>query len=327
MCSIIEPMYTIAVLRGGKGGEHEVSLRSGATVIESLKRLNYRVVDVFIDKQEAWYVRGKPMTPERALMGVSLAWNVLHGNSGEDGELQRSLDRLGVKYTGSGTYASVVAYNKALTKEVLAKHGVLMAQDKKLTVSPNLKEEALAAFRAFSPPVFIKPATSGSTVGMTLAKTFDEFWVGVTEAFTWSSTVLVEEYIKGKEGTAGVVEGLRNEALYALPLIEIIPPKENPMFDYDAKYSGKSIERCPGNFTKAEALEMQRVARLAHEVLGMRHYSRTDFIVTKRGCYFLETNNAAGVGMTGESLFPKSLYAVGITLDEFVQHVTERAMA
>jgi len=320
-------MVTVAVLRGGTGGEHEVSLRSGANVIEGLQRLGYKVVDVFIDKKGEWHVRGVPATPERALSGVDVAWNVLHGEYGEEGKLQRTLDRLGVPYTGSGAYSSALAFNKVLTKDELAKHGVRMPRHKVLSADMlELEREALEAYRMFAPPIIVKPSSSGSSVGVSLVKTFEQFWESLKEAFKHSPKALVEEYIKGKEATAGVVEGLRGQKFYALLPVEIVPPPTHTIFDYGAKYSGESTERVPGNFTREETEELQRFARIAHEALGLRHYSRSDFVVTPKGVYFLETNNAAGVGMTNESLLPKSLNAVGIAIDDFLKHITELAL-
>lgn len=315
----------VAVLRGGAGNEHEVSLRSGSNILAGIERLGHIPLDVFIDKTGAWHVRGIPMTPERALSSVDVAWNVLHGGPGEDGSLQRVLDRIGVSYTGSGSYASAAAFNKLLAKEILAKHDIRMPRHVVLSVSPSLENEAKEAFRAFAPPVVVKPSSSGSSVGVTLAKTFPDFWEGVKEAFAHSPKVMVEEYIKGKEATAGVVEGLRGMKLYPLLPIEIVPPPTHAIFDYDAKYSGESIERVPGNFTSEEASELQRLAQVVHDALGLRHYSRSDFVVSPRGIYFLEANNAAGVGMTSESLLPKSLTAAGMSTDEFFDHIIKLA--
>jgi D-alanine-D-alanine ligase len=319
-------MIKVAVLRGGPSSEHDISLLSGASILENLQREPYKTVDVFIDKQGVWHVRGLPMAPERALADTDVAINMLHGQYGEDGTVQRILDRVGVPYTGSGAYAAAVSLNKPLTKEILVKHGVRMPRHKVLKVSPNLEKEALEAFRAFSPPVVVKPAAAGSSVGMTLAKTFEEFWEGVKKAFEHSSQVLVEEYIKGKEATAGVVDGLRGEKVYSLLPIEIIPPPAATFFDRDVKYNGQTIERVPGNFTKEETEEIQRLAKLAHEVLGLKGYSRSDFMVTPRGVYFLETNSAAGVGLTKESLLPKSLAAVGVKFEEFLDHIIHHTM-
>jgi len=315
----------VAVLRGGAGGEHEVSLNSGSNILAAVERLGHVPLDIFIDKKGAWHVRGVPVHPERALSGTDVVWNVLHGEPGEGGDVQRTLDRIGVPYTGSKAYPSAVAFNKVLTKDILANHGVLMPRHIVLSVSPDLEKEAKEAFRAFSPPIIVKPAIGGSSVGVTLVKTFAEFWGALKNAFAESPKVLVEEYIKGKEATAGVVQGLRDTEFYPLLPIEIIPPSTSAIFDYDAKYSGQTLERVPGNFTREETEELQRLARLVHEVLDLRHYSRSDFIISPRGVHFLEVNNAAGVGMTSESLLPKSLNAAGISTDEFIDHIIRLA--
>ncbi len=320
-------MIKVAVLRGGPSSEHDISLITGANILKNLEREPYRPVDIFIDKEGVWHARGIPMTPERALADADIAINVLHGQYGEDGTVQKILDRIGTPYTGAGAYAAAISLNKPLSKEILAREGVRMPKHKVLKVSHDLEKEAREAFRAFSPPVVIKPASAGSSVGMTLAKTFDEFLNGVKKAFEHSSTVLVEEYIQGKEATAGVVEGLRGEKIYSLLPIEIIPPPKAAFFDREVKYNGETIERVPGNFTKEETAEIQRLARLAHEVLGQRGYSRSDFMVSPRGVYFLETNSAAGVGLTSESLLPKSLKAVGISFNEFLDHIVRDAIS
>lgn len=319
-------MIKVAVLRGGPSSEHDISLLTGANILERLQREPYRPLDIFIDKEGTWHARGVPMTPERALGDADVAVNVLHGQYGEDGSVQRVLDRIGIPYTGAGAYAAAISLNKPLSKEILAKQGVRMPKHKLLKVSHELEKEAREAFRAFSPPVIVKPASAGSSVGMTLAHTYDQFIAGVKKAFEHSPTVLVEEYIKGKEATAGVVEGLRGEKIYSLLPIEIVPPPKAAFFDREVKYNGETLERVPGNFSKEETAEIQRLARLAHDALGQRGYSRSDFMVSPRGVYFLETNSAAGVGLTKESLLPKSLAAVGISFDEFLDHIIQDAI-
>lgn len=319
-------MITVAVLRGGISNEHEVSLRSGANILERLKRDPYRVIDVFIDKNGLWHVRGVPTTPERALQTADVAFNVVHGGYGEDGTLSRILDRVGIPYTGAGALSSALSMNKILTKETLEREGVKMPRHRVLEVSPELEKKVLEIFRTFPQPSIVKPASSGSSVGVALVKSFNELKEAVKKAFAHSSKVMVEEFIKGKEATAGIVEGLRGEKHYKLLPIEIVPPSKADFFDYNVKYNGETTERVPGNFTREETTELQRLAALAHEKLGLRHYSRSDFIVAPTGVYFLETNSAAGVGFTGESLFPKALGAVGISTDEFLDHVINSAL-
>lgn len=316
-------MKTVAVLRGGASPEHDVSLKTGSQVLSSLSDA-YKSIDIFIDRAGVWHVRGVPMEPERALGTVDVVFNALHGHYGEDGTVQRLLDRLGVPYSGSGAYASALAMNKVLTKEYLAKEGIPMARSVTLNVSPNLEQDILNVFRSFPQPSIIKPSDGGSSLGVTLARSFDEFRGGVKAAFQHGKKVLIEEYIKGKEATAGIIDKLRGEEYYALPPVEISVPTSATFFDYGAKYDGETEERCPGNFSREETEELKRVARVVHQTLGLRHYSRTDFIVTPQGIYFLEVNTLPG--LTENSLLPKSLAAVGVPVPEFIDHVLDLAI-
>lgn len=318
----------VAVLRGGLGGEHEVSMNSGSTVLTHLRALQessaVEPVDVFIDRNGDWYVRGVKKNPEQILESIDVVWNALHGQYGEDGTVQRILDRLSVPYTGSTAYASALAMNKVLAKQELAKHGIVTPRSVVLQVSPDLHSQILSTFRSFPQPSVIKPVSSGSSVGVTIARSFNDFEQGIHEAFHHSPQVLIEELVQGKEATAGVVDRFRDQEFYALPPVEIIPSNTGGFFDYDAKYGGGTIERVPGNFSSRETQDLQSVAQIAHKTLGLRHYSRSDFILSPKGIYYLESNSLPG--MTNESLLPKSLGAVGVALPEFISHILNLAL-
>jgi D-alanine-D-alanine ligase len=145
------------------------------------------------------------------------------------------------------------------------------------------------------------------------------------KALKYSDVIIVEEFIKGKEATCGVVENFRGQMIYPLFPVEIIKPKDFEFFGYDAKYSGESSEACPGNFSEKEKKTIQDMAVEAHRILGLRHYSRSDFIVSpKRGVYILEVNTLPG--LTKESLLPKSLEAAGCSLSNFLDHVITLAL-
>jgi len=136
----------------------------------------------------------------------------------------------------------------------------------------------------------------------------------------------VEEFIEGKEATVGVIENFRNKNIYTLPPIEIRVPKTNDFFDYEAKYNGQSQEICPGNFSSQEKEELERMASLIHTGLNLSHYSRSDFIIhPQKGIYALEVNTLPG--LTNESLFPKSLNAVGSDISEFINHLLKLALS
>ena len=314
----------VGVLRGGPSSEYEVSLRSGANVLAALDKEKYEPRDLFIDRAGVWHSFGAPVAPERALRGVDVAVNVVHGEYGEDGRLHDVLDALGVSYTGSDKHASTLAFNKARSKQAIKKIGIktprailIDAED----AHGDLEGLAYTIFRSFPHPAIVKPVIGGSSVGVTIINNYHTLEWALERAFKISPQVLIEEYIKGKEATVGVIDDFRGEEYYALMPVEIIPPPDRPFFDYDAKYGGASIERVPGNFTATQKQELMEAARRAHEALGVAHYSRSDFVVAPRGIFYLETNNASGVGMTERSLFPKALHAVGAKLTDFLDHV------
>ena len=270
-------------------------------------------------------MHGVAVTPERALRDVDVALNAMHGEFGEDGQVQRILEMLAVPYTGSNAAASALAFNKQLTRDAVAKLGVNIAHgavldSQKIT---DLDRTASNLFRSMPHPVMVKPVVGGSSVGSSVADSYHSLQTALERAFAIAPQVLVEEYIKGREATVGVIDNFRNEKTYALMPVEIVPPQTSPFFDYDAKYSGQSIERSPGNFSREEKNQLIAIARLVHQGMGLSHYSRSDFIVSRRGIYFLEVNTLPG--LTQESLLPKALKAVGAKLSDFLDHIINLA--
>lgn len=311
---------TIAVLRGGPSPEHDVSLRTGASVLEALRGLSgeFQHRDIFIDRGGAWHVRGVPISPERSLAGVDIVWNALHGAYGEDGTVQRLLERSGVAYTGSAVYASSVSLNKPLAKKLLAEHGIRTPYSALLDVSSTLESDMLALFRRMPQPSVVKPIHSGSSLGVSVARDFGEFRLAVRLGFEYAPKVLVEEYIQGKEITCAVLEGFRGQSLYALPPVEFLPSEKYNVMSYEEKCSG-GVLRCPSSLSVQETKAVQDLAVDIHTLLGLRHYSRGDFIMSRNGTYFLETNSLPGLEPV--SPFVQSLSAVGVSFPEFIRHV------
>lgn len=310
-------------MRGGPSKEHDVSLKTGNAILKHLPRDRFTPRDIFIDRQGNWYMHGRPATPADALRSVDVAVIGLHGEYGEDGEVQKLLDRFGIPYTGSAAFPSYVAMHKLMTKHKAEEHGLLTPSYRYVEEGSDMESILAEVVRSFHQPVVVKPARWGSSVGVSLVHGYAPLHKAViTLLREGAGSVLIEEAIYGREATAGVVEGLRGESLYALPVVEIIPP-EKDFFSYDAKYSGATREICPGNFTKETKNELMRLARVMHEALGLRHYSRSDFIVSPRGIYYLETNTLPG--MTPESLLPKSLAAVGMKFPDFLTHLVDLA--
>lgn len=317
----------VGVLRGGPSSEYDVSLKSGANVLTELNRDKYEPRDIFISRDGEWHLHGVPVPPERALRGVDVAFNVIHGHYGEDGQVQRVLETHAVPYTGSDALASAIAFNKHQTKELASQLGVKVAHGVVVEPTDDLESLAFDLFRSFPHPAIVKPVAGGSSVGTTKVESFHQLQSALERAFEVSPKALIEEFIKGKEATVGVIDGFRGEKTYALMPVEIIPPPKHSFFSHEAKYSGESIERVPGNFTQEEKNELTRLAKAVHEGLSLSHYSRSDFIVSRRGIYFLEVNSAAAVGLTKESILPKALHAVGSRLSEFLDHVIGLALS
>lgn len=309
----------VGVLRGGPSNEYDVSLKTGGSVLQHLPEQKYNVKDILIDKAGVWHHRGMPTEPARILPQVDVIFNALHGEYGEDGTVQKVLDMFGIPYTGSGGLSSAVAMNKHLAKQGLESYDIKLPKHVVLEVTDDLEDKIFEIFRKHPAPFVVKPLTGGSSVGVTIANGHDDLLKGVYSAFQHSKKVMIEEFIRGKEATCGVVENFRNEELYSLLPIEIVPPKKSDFFDYDAKYSGESEEICPGNFSVEEKEELQRLAKEIHETLRLKHYSRSDFIVSPEGIYFLEVNTLPG--LTEESLIPKALEAIGCSFPEFLDHL------
>jgi len=315
----------VGVLRGGPSREHEVSLKTGAAILANLPEERYSARDIYIDKNGQWHDRGRVTTPERALRQIDVALIGLHGEYGEDGEVQKVLERFGVPYAGADSFGSYLAMHKLMAKMRAKEAGLLTPESHYIERAEDSEEAVHRIIRSFQQPVVVKPIGWGSSVGVSVVGGYAQVLSAIEQLFAEGApTVLVEEYIRGKEATIGVVENLRGEALYVLPTIEIIPP-EGDFFSYDAKYSGVTREVCPGNFSRVATEELKRAAKVMHRALGLRHYSRSDFIVAPKGVYYLETNTLPG--LTTESLMPKSLAAVGMPFPDFLGHLVNLALS
>lgn len=314
----------VAVLRGGPSREHDVSLKTGHAMISNLSQEEYTVRDIYIDRKGVWFERGKQTSPDRVLSCVDVVLLGLHGEYGEDGEVQKLLDRFGVPYAGSDSFTSYRAMHKVLAKEKAREAGLRVPEYRYIEPGDDIEAAASDIVRSFCQPVVVKPVRWGSSLGVSMVGGFQPVHDAIeTLMQEGAEGVLVEEYIRGTEASVGVVEDLRNQELYTLPPIEIIPP-ENDFFSYQAKYSGATKEIVPGRFSKEVSDSLQQMARTAHEALELRHYSRSDFIVSPKGIYFIESNTLPG--LTSESLLPKSLAAVGVSFPDFLSHLVGLAL-
>ncbi len=315
----------VGVLRGGTSNEYNLSLKTGAAMMNALPEEKYETRDILIDKQGYWHVRGIPATPARALTQIDVVLNALHGGVGEDGSVLRILERAGVPYAGARPLPSGIALNKIRAREILLKAGLRMpmAISFSLDHEQDTGEMARNVFANFGPPYIVKPPSDGAGSGIRMARTIVELPHAIADVLDAYGAALVEEYIRGEEGTVGVIEGFRGEDLYALPPAHV--DHDAPFLTREHHESGELRHIAPSPFSFLHKQSLMDLARMAHKVLGMSHFSRSDFIVTPRKVYLLEINAVPGL-YPGAS-FPAMLESVGSSVPEFLEHAIALAQS
>ncbi|WP_126285159.1 D-alanine--D-alanine ligase [Burkholderia stagnalis] len=295
----------VAVLFGGESAEREVSLTSGRLVLQGLR-------DAGIDAH--------PFDPaERPLSalkeeGFARAFNALHGGYGENGQIQGALDFYGIRYTGSGVLGSALGLDKFRTKLVWQQTGVPTPPFETVLRGDDYAASAAQIVAKLGLPLFVKPASEGSSVAVLKVKTADALPAALAEAAAHDKIVIVEKSIEGGgEYTACIAADLD------LPLIKIVPAGE--FYDYHAKYVADDTQYLiPCGLPAGQEAELKRLARRAFDVLGCTDWGRADFMLDADGnAYFLEVNTAPG--MTDHSLPPKAARAIGISYTELVVKV------
>ena len=315
----------IAVLRGGPSEEYAVSMETGAAVLKALEEMKYPYKDIVITKKGEWLDEGKVKTPKNTLDAIDTVFIALHGAYGEDGGVQKLLQDLEIPFTGSKAMPSAIAFNKTTTKDLLKDMDIKMPKHKHIKKDSVTDIESLvdSLNKELGEELFIKPNTGGSSQGARYSPNKDSLRIALKELFEVYESLLIEEFIQGKEATVGVLNDFRDELIYSLPAIEIVPPSGEPLFSFENKYNGKTKEICPGRFSYKEKTELEEMARKIHSELRCDHYSRSDFILRNGDVYFLEINTLPG--LTSESLMHKAAAAVGLGFNDLIEHLIEIA--
>ena len=293
---------------GGSSAEREISIQTGSGVMRALQSLGYDAQSLDYDQRFIEAIR--EIAPD-------VVFIALHGTGGEDGQIQAILDFLAIPYTGSSVEACALAMDKHLTKKLLAAEGLPTAAWDLFDLSGGTLPLLPGSLDL---PLVIKPRYEGSAIGVNLVKTHEQWTNAMISAAKTYPQILAEEYLAGHEFTVGV---LGEEAL---PVIEIVPNKDE-FYTYDAKYgSGGSTHICPAKIDEDLAARLQMLALSVHRLIGLRDYSRTDFIVTAEGRpYILEINTLPG--LTATSLFPDGCNAVGISYEALVDRLVGYALS
>ena len=315
----------VGVLRGGTSSEYPLSLKTGAAIMATLPEEKYETRDILIDREGMWHLRGMPATPARALAQVDVVLNALHGGVGEDGTVQRMLDRAGVPYAGSRALSSGISLNKIRAREVLRNAEIPMPRAVSFSLQNSMSTDdmAEAVFSSFGPPYLVKPPAEGSSRGLRYASTIVALPDAIGDVLDEFGTALVEEYLRGAHVTIGVIEFFRDEPVYALPPTHIDLPEGALFYDPQVEEHARAKHIVPSRFSHEIKALIMELARKAHRALRLAHFSDADFIVTRRGPVLLEVN--ASPHLHEDAAFPRMLEAVGSSLREFLEHAIRLA--
>ena len=307
----VRKKITVAVICGGASPEAAVSRSSGKQVAHALRASFKDVVQYELDRRLPRHLANR--RPD-------VVFPVLHGPPGEDGTFQGFLEVLGIPYVGSGVRASMCAMDKILAKQIFRAASVPVARD--VIIHKHTPVNVHNILETLGGRVVVKPSQQGSAIGVGFAHDAATLKKALHRAFTYDKRVLIEERVFGKEITVGILE---RQGIEALPVIEILTPKGS-WYDYKHRYTkGLSTHRIPARLSKKQYAQTQRLAVAAHRALGCRDLSRVDFIVPKNGNpIVLEVNTIPG--MTPTSLYPDAAKAAGISFEELVKHLIERAL-
>jgi D-alanine-D-alanine ligase len=321
---------TVAIIAGGDSGERSISLGSAEVVKKHLdpRRYDAWVIDI---SSEKWVYRGSAgreypvdrndfsLTLGRKKIIFDVVFNAIHGTPGEDGRMQAYFDLLGIRYTGSGQVTSALTFNKGFCNMVVAQAGVKTARSLHLFKGriPG-PEKILAALKL---PLFVKPNNGGSSVGMTKVNRAEQLAPAIRKALKEDPEVLIEEFIQGTEITCGMLK--YRGRMIVLPITEIVSKTE--YFDWEAKYQGKSEEITPARIPQEAADQCKATSAYLYEKLDCRGVVRFDYILSKKGLYFLEVNTVPGLSVM--SIVPQQAVAFGYTIREFFTMLLEDALS
>jgi D-alanine-D-alanine ligase len=291
----------IGVLMGGLSSEREISLSTGNSVMEAMTRKGLKAFPIDVDRNIA-----------KTLQDIDLAFIALHGTYGEDGCIQGVLEYLKIPYTGPGVAGSALAYDKLKTKEVLKFHGIPTADYEVFYKNQNQPIK-----RNLDLPVVVKPTNQGSSFGVSIVNTEDQWEPALASAFEYSEEIIVEKFIEGRL----LAIGMNGEM--PMPIVHIRP--KSGFYDYEAKYtSGKTEYLCPANLSEHEINKCNEVSKKVFKVLRGRGLPRVDIILDDEGTpYVLEMNTIPG--MTPTSLLPMAALKMGIDFDDLVLEILKTA--
>jgi D-alanine-D-alanine ligase len=306
----------VAVLKGGRSLERQVSLRSGARVEDALGRLDHEVVPIDV---------GPSLVDRLQEVRPDVAFVALHGRGGEDGTVQELLDVLGIPYTASGPSACIRCMDKVVAKHALRDAGLPTPDFYAFSEAAFEELGAAKALPAIEErlafPIVVKPAGQGSALGIKFARAAADVPGAIVAAFSYDTKVLLERYVSGRDLAVSVLDGAG-----ALPVVEAVPQEED-FYDFEARYEiGRTTFTCPAEIRPEATARAQELALAAYETLGCRGFARVDLMLDDAGELFVLEANAIP-GLTETSLLPLAAEAAGLSFDALIARIVELAVA
>lgn len=297
----------ILVLMGGGGTEHEVSLSSGKEVLRNFDQEKYEIDSMVVENGCLDIKKIKEISPD-------VVFIIIHGGIGEDGTVQKILEDEGIKFVGCGSKASAIGIDKSRFKKLMEENGLPIP--KGIEVKKNELVD-LDRVKILGEKWITKPATQGSSVGVSIVDSLEKLDMALELAFKFDDRVLIEEFVPGIEVSCGL---LGNKNVMALPVIEICP--KNNFFDYEAKYKlGKCEEIVPARLSKEITKKIQDYSLKVFKLINGKGMARVDFIVNGERPVILEINTIPG--MTPNSLLPKETKSAGISYSQLLDKMIE----
>jgi len=315
----------IAILMGGYSNEYKISLKSGEVVYNTLKNL-FNCFKIHILKENWLYIddnnreflidKKKFIIDENPELKFDCAFNAIHGSPGEDGILQEYFSKLNIPITGCGEFQSKLTFDKIKCLDYLKPYGIKSASSFTALKGDKLNFNSIVDNVGL--PCFVKASKSGSSYGISKVYRIEDFQSAIEIAFKEDNQILIESFIDGTEVSVGVIS-YQNDIL-ALPITEIV--SNNDFFDYNAKYNGESEEITPARISNEMSLKIKSIAKKIYNILEMKGFSRSEFIIKDDEIFLLEVNSVPG--LTKESILPKQAIAAGIDLvDLFCNAINE----
>lgn len=319
-------MKNIAIIMGGYSSEYKISLISGNVVYQNLDKTKYNAYRIHIFKQKWVYVDAAEqefvidkndfsVTVNGQKIIFDCVFNAIHGTPGEDGLMQAYFELIGMPQTACDYYQAALTFNKRDLLSVLKPYGIKTAISYYLNLGDAIDLDKIVAKVGL--PCFVKPNKAGSSFGISKVKTIDQLPLAIETAYKEDNEIIIESFLDGTEVSVGVIN--YQGVVTVLPITEIV--SENDFFDYEAKYLGKSKEITPARISDEMTQKIGEIAKRAYEVLKMKGFSRSEFIIVNDEPHMLEMNTIPG--MTNESLLPQQAAVAGISLSDLFANAVE----